>query len=256
MRIAKLSQVVFAVAMIGLGILGLLARGDFAPVWQPVAKATPAREVLAYLTALVSLASGVGLLWGRTAAARLLLFWFSLWLLVLRVPPMLRAFGVGTWWATAQTAVMVGSAWVLYSRLAGDWDRRHLGFVAGGQGVRVARALFGLGLIPFGLAHFLYLGATAPLVPGWLPGHVFWAYFTGATFVAAGVAMLAGVGARLAAALTALQIGLFTVIVWLPIMAKGPTAFQRNEFIVSIVLTAAAWVMADSWKMPAPARAR
>jgi uncharacterized membrane protein len=243
----KLSLTVFALAMIGLGVLGLVARGDFAPVWQPVSKAVPAREVLAYATALVSLGCGVGLIWRRAAAARLLFVWFLLWLLLLRVPAMLRAFGVGTWWAAAQTSVMLGSAWVLYARLSSAGDRRYVGFIVGKNGVSAARALFGLGLIPFGVAHFLYLGATAPLVPRWLPAHVFWAYFTGATFIAAGVALISGVRARLAAALTALQIGLFTVLVWVPIVTKGPTAFQWNEFVVSIVLTAAAWVVADSW---------
>jgi len=251
MRVASVSHAVFALAMIGLGILGLIGRGDFPPVWQPVPKGLPAREVLVYLTAFVSLASGVGLPWKRTAApaARLLFSSFLLWLLLLRVPPMLRAFGVGSWWAASQTAVMVASTWVLYSLFANDWDRRGVGFVIGEKGVRIARVLFGLGLIPFGLAHFLYLGATAPLVPAWLPGHVFWAYFTGATFIAAGVAVLIGVYARLAAALTALQIGMFTLLVWVPIVVAGrPSAFQWNEFVVSVVLTAAAWVVADSWR--------
>jgi uncharacterized membrane protein len=249
-RVASVSHAVFALAMIGLGILGLIGRGDFSPLWQPVPEGLPTREVLAYLTAFVSLASGVGLLWNRTAApaSRLLFTWFLLWLLIFRVPAMLREFGVGSWWAASQTAVMVASTWVLYSWFANDWDRRRLGLVIGEKGVRFARVLFGLGLIPFGLAHFLYLGATAPLVPGWLPGHVFWAYFTGATFIAAGVAVLIGVHARLAAALTALQIGMFTLLVWVPIVVVGrPSAFQWNEFVVSGVLTAAAGVVADSW---------
>ena len=65
--------------MIALGILGLI-QGDFTPTWTGVPKGVPAREVLAYLCAFISLGSGIGLLWQRTAviASRVLLTSFLL----------------------------------------------------------------------------------------------------------------------------------------------------------------------------------
>jgi uncharacterized membrane protein len=207
-------------------------------VWQPVPNIVPGREVLVHLCAAISLVCGLGLLWKRTAApaARVLFALLLLWLLALRVRAIVRApSAFGAWDGAAETAVMVAGAWLL--------------FAAGDTSVGIARGLYGLALIPFGLAHFLYLKQTATLVPAWLPAHVAWAYFTGGAFLAAGVAVLVGEYARLAAALSALQIGLFTVLVWVPIIAAGSKdAYQWSEFVLSTALTAGAWVVADSYR--------
>jgi uncharacterized membrane protein len=249
-RIASAGHAAFAATMIAFGIQGLITR-DFAPIWEPVPENVPARSMLISLCALVPLSSGTGLLWRRTAAAasRVLLAFLLLWFLLLRLPQVVVSFAVNVWYSACQTAVIVAAAWVLYAWFATDRDSQRFGFATGAKGVRIARVLYGLALIPFGLAHFIYLQATAPLVPAWLPAHVAWAYFTGGTFIAAGIAVVIGVYARLAAALSVLQIGLFTLLVWVPVVASGGAdASQWAEFTVSWALTAGGWVVADSYR--------
>src|SRR2546430_802602 len=236
--------------MMALGIVGL-SKGDFTAIWQPVAKGFPGRETLVYLCALISLASGVGLLWQCSAAiaARVLFLWLLLWLLFLRLPGFSRGFTVDVYWPACQTAVMLAASWVLYTWFATDWDKQRLGFVAGENGLRIARVLYGVALIPFGLAHFTYLKQTAVLVPAWLPWPIAWAYLAGATFSVAGIAVIIGVCARLAAALSTLQMGLFLLLVWIPKVAEGSmTAFQWGEAVVTWALTSAGWVMTDSYR--------
>jgi uncharacterized membrane protein len=249
MRIASVGHASFAATLIGVGLLGLI-KGDFTSVWDPVPKGMPAREALVYLCALISLACGSGLLWQRTAtlAARVLFAYLLLWLLLLRVPSLFVSFDVGSWWSACKTAAFLAAAWVLYVWFAADWDKQRLGFATGNTGLRAASVIYGLALIPFGLAHFLYVDATAPLVPAWLPSPVAWAYFTGGAYIAAGIAVIIGVYARLAVTLSALQTGLISVLVWAPrVVAGNLNAFQWGEVVVTIVLTAAAWVVVDSY---------
>jgi uncharacterized membrane protein YphA (DoxX/SURF4 family) len=246
-RIASVSQVVFAAILIAIGILGLV-KGNFTPVWDPMPWNS---HVLARLCSFIFLATGLGLLWQRTAAiaARVLFASLLVWLLVVRMPNIIRSPSFGVFWPGFEIAEMLAASWVLYVWFAADWDKQHFGLATGERGLRIARVLYGVTLVFFGFAHFYDIPDTVLLVPGWLPWHVGWAYFTGGTFVAAGLAVLIGVQARLAAALSALQMGLFTLLVWVPIVAGGSKeAFAWSETFLSAALTAGGWLIADSYR--------
>src|SRR5579872_3602652 len=81
----------FAVGMIGLGILALIY-GDFALVWQPVAPWVPGRTMLAYASGVLMLLIGAGLVLRATRAwaVRVLFPYLIVWAL-LKVPALVVA---------------------------------------------------------------------------------------------------------------------------------------------------------------------
>jgi len=250
MRITGLGHLAFAATLMGIGLWGVLS-GRFGAIWEPVPKGAPMREALAYLCAAVSVAAGLGMLWKRTAApaSRLLLAYLIVWFAFSKAGSLRQApLAAGSWENCAESICVIAAAWVLYAAMADAWDRRLFGFASGETGLAIARVLYGLVLIVFGVAHLAYVRYTASLIPAWLPAHVAWVYFTGLAFIAAGLAILTGVWARMAATLSALQMGLFTLLVWGPVLAAGARdAFDLSETLLSWVMTAAGWVVADSY---------
>jgi uncharacterized membrane protein len=247
MRIKSVGHAAMAAMMIVLGVLCLIER-DLAPAWQ-FPDGSPA--LLPYLCAIVSLATGIGLLVPRVAAlaARALLAYLVLWLLLVRGHDLVVAPGsFGAWDGCAELAVIIAAAWLVYISLATAWDRKHVRFASGEGGARVAHVLYGLAQVAFGMAHFLYMDRTIAFVPRYMPAPTFWAYFTGVAFIAAGAAIVTGVFARLAATLAAIQIGLFTILAWMPILTASPDASLWNEFGMSAALTIAAGVVAASYR--------
>ncbi len=236
MTYKQAARIAFSTGMIGLGIVGLIY-GDFANIWKFVPPSVPRRQALEYASAALMFLCGIGLLWTRTSslAARALFPYWVLVVLLLKIPvvaahPLVEV----TWQSLANIVVLMTAAWVLF---AGDT-----------RGVRIPQLIFGLALIPLGLAHFIYLNLTAPLVPGWLPYHTFWAYFTGAALIAAGLGVLLGVHAWLAAALVAALLTAFTVLVWPPLLIAAPrTQNLWSEIALSWAASAGAWVIAASF---------
>jgi len=238
----------FAVGMIGLGILALVY-GDFALVWQPVAPWIPARTILAYGSGLIMLLGGVGLLLEATVtwSVRILFPYLIVWLLLkapaLLVAPQMEA----VWLGFGEIAVLMTGGWVLFATLAGLREGSPLTFATGPNGIRRARMLFAVSLIPIGLSHLVYVKQTVELVPAWLPYRVGWAYLTGAGQIACGLGVLFAILPRVAAWVEAGMISLFTLLVWGPAIVAAPkTRLPWTAFFISWAIASAAWVVAQN----------
>ena len=225
------------IGAIGLGVLGLLSH-DFAFQWQPVPAGWPGHAALAFVSGIVLVLGGATILARRTSliGAGVLAFWFGLWAIVLHLPVVVAGPSIASALGVAETgAIAMGAAQLLAQRSAGrapTWVRPG------------SRILFGLCALVFGTSHFVYAEFTAAMVPGWIPGHLFWAYATGACHVAAGVAILAGVRVWLAGTLLAAMAGGFVLLLHLPRVVATPSSrMEWTMMFVALSIAGAAWIM-------------
>ena len=236
----------------GLGVMAMglvcLAWGSFDP-GQPAPKDLPDRTVLAYVAAAFMFLAGAAVERRRTAAwgGGALAAYFALVVVLLMngrlLPTHYTEYGLYSG-AAEQLAIAAGGL-IVYAANAG------IDPPLAARLTRIGRLAFGVCAVLFGGAHFIYMNLTAPLVPSWLPPtQVFWGYATGIAHTAAGVALLTGVQARLAAILLTVMYASFTPLVHIPLLLAHPSSFESwTENALNLALTGVAWVVADSLAM-------
>ena len=74
---------------------------------------------------------------------------------------------------------------------------------------RAAAIVYGLAIAAFGVSHFMGANEMKTLLPGYLPGGLFWIYFTGVCLLLAAIAIITNKQARLACYLLAAMLLIF-----------------------------------------------
>jgi uncharacterized membrane protein YphA (DoxX/SURF4 family) len=256
---AEKTTMTFGWRVYGLGVMAsgmvCLVWGDFV-LGQPVPKHFPARTALAYAAGAFLLIAGAAVEWRRTAAwaAAALTAYYALIVVILMNGHLLLTHYAEyvTYSGIAEQLGITAGALIIYATNANLDNQIDAALAARLR--RLGQLAFGVCALLFGGAHFVYMDFTAPLIPKWLPPtQEFWGYATGIGFIAAGVAILTGVQARLAAILLTAMLASFTLLVHVPMLQAGPTSRMNwTELAVNLALVGAAWVVADSLAPGAP----
>jgi uncharacterized membrane protein len=249
MRLFGIGHLLFAVGLIGLGLLSLFS-GDFAYSWQPVPGWVPWRETLAHLSGTLLIAGGIGILIPRSAAPSALamtIFLFS-WALLLQVPLVVHNPGVeGTWLGLSENVISLCGGWTLFASLAGPPDKARMKLLVSANSLRVTQLLIGAACIALGLSHFIYSSITASMVPAWLPYRLGFAYLTGAGHIAAGLALLFSAFPRLAATMEAAMISVFVLLLHIPAaIAEPKSRLNWTMVFVATLFAGSMWNAAKS----------
>jgi uncharacterized membrane protein len=257
----------FSASWVALGALCLITR-EFLGSYEPVPDYVP-KFPLTAISAILLVACGIGLMLPRTrkVAALVLTADLLIWMLVLQPAVVLKAPAVVfTWLPLAELGALLSGAAVILSSLA----PRMLSFLSEARGARMAQVLFSIACFGFAASHFTYGPSTAAFIPDWIPERLFLAYLTGAGHLCAGLAILTGVQAKLAARLEAAMMSSFVVLVHIPSLFLAKLPFWAPDhrtvwmaLFIATSLSGSAWLIASSmtrrsdvenatWSVPKP----
>jgi uncharacterized membrane protein len=98
----------------------------------------------------------------------------------------------GPWTSAFEVLAIAGASWILVGMLAPKVLNPERAALPTGVLLLSGRVFFAASLIVFGVQHLVYGRFVAGLVPRWIPGHLFWAYFVGAAFLLAALGIVSG----------------------------------------------------------------
>ena len=232
-RLTRLGRAFFATAMAAFGLQYLihaLLAGvpTLGPPWSP------AHLFWGYLTAITLVGAAAGIATGILArcSAISLAILLLVRVLLAYVPRLVaNIHDPGPWTSGSELLALCGAALVLAGVM------------------KLGRILFAAPLLVFGVQHFLYARFIATLVPAWIPGRLFWAYFAGVAFVAAALSISTQTAARLSATLLGLMFFLWVLILHLPRVATAPhNGNEWTSLFVALAMSGGALLVAGSAK--------
>ena len=110
--------------------------------------------------------------------------------------------------------------------------------------IALAPVLFGASLVTFAPEHFKGPDFVKNMVPKWMPGGVFWAYFVGCALIAASASLVLRKFDRLAAKALGLMFFLFVCLIYLPSTIRHPTVWIAWSIMFrDLTFSAGAWAL-------------
>ena len=235
-------RILFATAITAFGIQHLIfaiTGAGLGPPWTPV------NHILAYFLGALFVASGLcimtaiqvqcaGIAVALAAVIRVALCYLPKFAANPRDP--------GPWTTAFELLAIAGASLVLLAQFTGSTHKQ-----PGAWFQLAGRILFGGSLVVFGVQHVMYGAFVATLIPAWIPGRLFLAYFVGAAFFAAALAIVSGRLASLAATLLGIMFFSWVLILHAPRVASAlHNGNEWTSLFIALAMSGGAFVVAGA----------
>lgn len=269
--LAALGRAAFATSLVAFGVQQFMF-GDFVAGRAPAfPDALAGRLLWAYSSGVVLIATGIVILTAETtnraqlrrvaqlavAVTGTMIF---VWAVLRQVPVAAADPQLGGDWTRLGKALMLfGGSFAV----AGSWSEPGDGapwFVDRRATNYFGRTCLGAFMILCGIQHFLWTPFVTSLVPAWIPGALFWAYFSGVALIAGGAGLILPWTAPLAGVLSGAMVFTWFLILHIPRAVNAPGSVAlRNEWVAvfeALAVSGLAVVLAHGagspYRMPRP----
>jgi uncharacterized membrane protein YphA (DoxX/SURF4 family) len=247
-KILPFGRLFFAMPM---GVFGTEHLVDSADIAALVPSWIPAHLFWTYLVGVALIAAALSIILNKYArlAATLLGCMLLVFVALVHIPNIVAEHGARQFWTIAlRDTAFSGGAFALAGSLSKRTSSDRTPVL-----VTLARFFVGIPAIFFGVESLLHPAIVpgiplARITPTWIPGHLFWAYTSGAMLVVCGACIVVNKKARLAAIYLGIMILLVVLFVYLPIEVAFASSIANglNYFTDTLVLSGAALLLADA----------
>lgn len=217
-RTGVLGRSLYAIALLMLG-MEHFTNGNFPVGPLPIPAGLPGRPGLVYVTGILLVLAGIGLLIGQRIrlAALLVSGLFGLVALAIHLPLLVAAPANGGEWTVLFECLALSAGALLMTGPVPALEPANQADLT-----RPGQWLFAWSLVVFGILHFVYAVYIATLIPAWMPAPLFWAYFVGVAFLATAVSIVLSRLRPLSTALLGLMFLLWVALLHAPRVAVNP----------------------------------
>jgi len=244
--LTKLGRYFFAIPLIVFAI-EYLARGRWLGGMPPVPPWTHGEHIFSYVTGAALLVLGISLLINKEARLSATILGLLFMFCVVFLHAAKHFSGIihdgNTRTRAFETFALGGAAFVLAALVA---KGSSIQFLASANPLLavIGRYIYAFSMIIFGVQHFLYAQYIAFLIPKWMPAHLFLAYFTGAAFIAAGLAIATHFFSRLASILLGMMFLLWVITLHTPrVLASPHNADELVSLFVALAFSGASFLL-------------
>ncbi|MBB6110057.1 hypothetical protein [Mucilaginibacter lappiensis] len=226
------------ISIIAIGAVHIVS-GHFPAGLMPVVASLPAKQALAYLTGLLLIVAGLLVLIKKYAAygAFLAALLYLLALLLIHVPKVLaEPKNPSEWAGFFEIICIMGGTLILLGATSKD---------SGTKLIKTGTYLFSIGLLVFGVQHYMYAQFVANLIPAWIPARLFWDYLVMVAFFASAISFIIQRLTHLAGALLGLMFLIWVLILHLPrVIASIHTEPEWTSLFVALAFSGISFLIA------------